>query len=77
VLLGAVLGFVLPGLRPEKEAVAQTAPAVTTPRFQISAYAGSTPQGIGHGCYIIDTVTGQVWHARQGGLAEKVADKLR
>jgi hypothetical protein len=46
-------------------------------RYQISAYG--TPTGGGgfhHGCYVLDTATGQVWHVLAGGVPEKVADKL-
>ena len=43
-------------------------------RYQISAYAGVTPGGVHHGCYIVDTTTGQVWHAPAGGAIEKVSE---
>lgn len=83
VLLAFGLGFLLGSGIMEKSAVAQgqPAPGPIPPRFQISAYAG--PVGahnvtnVSHGCYIIDTVTGEVWHTRYGGKAEKVSDKLR
>ena len=42
-------------------------------RYQISAYAGSAVGGVGHGCYIVDTTTGQVWHALAGGTIQKVS----
>jgi hypothetical protein len=45
-------------------------------RYQISAYGSATPGGVHHGCYIVDTQTGKVWHALSGGVPEKVADKL-
>ena len=62
------------------------------PRFQISAwgYAGSqTAQGPGgrpvtggaasaaHGCYIVDTLTGELWHAATDGKLHKLSEKLR
>ena len=46
-------------------------------RFQISAYAGEAENGVAHGCYIVDTFTGRVWHSRLGGNAERVSDSLR
>lgn len=57
-------------------AVAQTGSTSAAGRYQISAYAGSTNAGVGHGCYLVDTATGQVWHTRLGGSAEKVSGKL-
>jgi hypothetical protein len=45
-------------------------------RYQISSYSGPTPQGVHHGCYVVDTLTGQLWHARLGGPPEKVSAKL-
>jgi len=77
LLVGAALGLVGAKLGPEPNAFAQLGPVAPSPRFQISAYAGQTAQGVHHGCYILDTVTGQVWHTRLGGSAEKVSDKLR
>jgi hypothetical protein len=47
-----------------------------TGRYQISAYAGQADAGVSHGCYIVDTRTGQVWYTRAGGEAEKVSDQL-
>jgi hypothetical protein len=46
-------------------------------RFQISAYAGQAEHGVAHGCYIVDTFTGRVWHTRLGGTPERVSDSLR
>jgi hypothetical protein len=48
-------------------------PAKTDSRYQISAYAGTAGGSVHHGCYVLDTATGQVWHTRLGGDAEKVA----
>ena len=42
-------------------------------RYQISAYAGTNPGGVHHGCYIVDTTTGQVWHTGVGGALQKVS----
>ncbi len=59
-----------------------------TERFQISAWGMASPQpgartagtteGRGErGCYILDTVTGELWHAAADGQAKKISDKLR
>ena len=60
-------------------AVAQApAAAASVGRYQISAYAGpSGGGGVHHGCYIVDTATGTVWHTRSGGTVEKVSDNLQ
>lgn len=72
LLIGLVLGTAFFG----NPAVAQTGSAASAGRYQISAYAGSTKDGLAHGCYVLDTATGQVWHTRLGGEAEKVSGKL-
>ena len=72
LLFGASLGAMLF----DNPAVAQTGSATSAGRYQISAYAGTTADGLGHGCYIVDTTTGQVWHTRLGGSAENVSGKL-
>jgi hypothetical protein len=47
-------------------------------QYQISAYAGPTGGGgVHHGCYIVDTSTGEVWHSRSGGTVEKVSGSLQ
>jgi len=51
-------------------------PAGAASRYQVSAYAGGVGEDVHHGCYIVDTRTGELWHARLGGTPEKVADKL-
>ena len=62
--------------------------AVPAQRFQISAWGmgypqppGNTPgSGIGRGergCYIVDTVTGELWHAAADGPPKKISEKLR
>lgn len=38
-------------------------------RFQISAWGGDEAQ---HGCYVLDTYTGQLWHCRRGTEVTKV-----
>jgi hypothetical protein len=73
-----VLGFGLAVTLRDQDAMAQpVADGGAAGRFQISAFAGSSPQGVFHGCYVIDTTTGKVWHVRSGaGAPEKVTDKL-
>jgi hypothetical protein len=60
-------------------AVAQApAAAASEGRYQISAYASPTESGrVHHGCYIVDTATGTVWHTRAGGTAEKISGNLQ
>lgn len=59
------------------QAAAQAAPEPQA-RYQVSAYAAQQGAGtFGHGCYILDTTTGELWHARSGGKTEKVSEKMR
>lgn len=41
-------------------------------RYQVSAYGTSN----GHGCYIVDTMTGKTWHTTNGQRPEIVASGL-
>jgi hypothetical protein len=41
-------------------------------RFQATAYGSPS----GHGCYIVDTMTGQTWHVRNGQSPQVVASGL-
>lgn len=82
--LGLVAGLLLANLLSGSGVLAQTAaqperakePMITRggemPRYQVSAYGTSS----GNGCYIIDTTTGETWHADQFNPAKKVSDKL-
>lgn len=46
--------------------------------YQVSSYAAQQNSGaFGHGCYIINTTTGELWHARTGAKPEKVGDRLK
>jgi hypothetical protein len=47
------------------------------PRFQISAYGGKSPQGEFHGCYTVDTATGELWVTAGGQPAKRVSEPLR
>ena len=78
LLLGAglIVGLCLGGNIMGPAANAQGIPnAVATPRFQISAWG--TGNG-GSGCYIVDTVTGEVWRAGIIGneKPQKTSEKL-
>jgi hypothetical protein len=79
VLLAAAciaLGYALAGDVHLSQAVAQPVGEGGAPRFQASAFAAASPEGVFHGCYVIDTTTGETWHVRAGGEPVKVADKL-
>lgn len=76
LLVGLLLGVVV-GQNWDSFANAQApAAAKSVLRYQISAYAGTTSGAVHHGCYIVDTTTGQVWHTRAGGTAEQVSGSL-
>ena len=47
------------------------------PRFQISAFSGQTPQGVFHGCYTVDTATGELWVTAGDQPAKRVSEPLR
>lgn len=71
LLCGLVLGFLLAGISP---ADAQPARAPATQRYQISAFAGQAPNGdIFHGCYSVDTSTGETWLTIPGQAEQKVS----
>jgi hypothetical protein len=83
-IIGAFLVVVAMGMvafaqiEADRPANPQPAAAGTVLRYQISAYAGTGGGGgVHHGCYIVDTQTGEVWHTRTGGTAEKVSGGLR
>ncbi len=76
-LLGVLLGALMTSGLGVRQADAQQAAQAAPSRFQVSAYAGPTKEGFGHGCYIIDSATGELWHAHYGGKLEKVSDKIR
>jgi hypothetical protein len=78
---GLVVGVWLAGGVAETRATAQVLPG-NTPRYQISAWGMGHPMlppGAGRGergCYIVDTVTGQLWHSAADGPIKKITDKL-
>ena len=72
VIGGAGLGLVLASLAP---AVAQQDQAPAVHHYQVSAFAGQAQNGdMGHGCYTIDTDTGEVWMSLAGGVPQKVSE---
>ena len=73
--VGLILGYILGSIEIIRPAQAQ--PADRSPsKYQISAYAGQGGEGVHHGCYVLDTTTGAVWHVLKGGQAERVAQRL-
>ena len=50
----------------------------STQRYQISAWAsGNENVHKVHGCYIIDTLSGELWLTKDGGAPKKLAEKLK
>ena len=79
LVVGLIVGFCVSGNATGPNANAQGIPiAVPTPRFQVSAWAiGAGPGFLGnHGCYIVDTVSGELWQTTASGKPLKVSDKL-
>ncbi len=81
VLVGLAVGIAVGSGVFERRAEAQGVPISPQPaRFQISAYGyGSAGAGnpAGRGCYIVDTVTGELWYAAADGQPKKISEKLR
>ena len=74
VFLG-LIGVDLVGGQDSPQPVTPAAQQPATPRYQVSAYAASKYQGVNHGCYVVDTMTGELWHARQGGQPDKIVSE--
>jgi hypothetical protein len=82
---GLVVGMLVGGGVMDRSALAQgekgAAAQPQTARFQISAwsYAGNPSIRFPseRGCYIVDTVTGELWHAAADGQPKKISEKLR
>ena len=77
---GLTLGLLLAGGF-EKRAEAQPPPP-QAPRYQISAWGMGYASGNGfgkgeRGCYIVDTVTGELWHAPADGKPTRLSAPLR
>jgi hypothetical protein len=85
LLVGVIVGWAASGVDWSREAIAQEKNVDTfsdqesrerrfvapvTGRYEISAYGSPS----GHGCYRVDTVTGNVWHIANGQPPKPVAD---
>jgi len=57
--------------------VAAATGTATGPRFQISAWAFAGDGRNGHGAYVVDTATGEVWVIHEDGAQKKLVDKLK
>ena len=80
--LGLLMGFVVGSGGLERQTLAQApAPGGTVGRYQVSAWGHGNQVGAGsRGCYIVDTVTGELWHVAQdgsGGISKKIGQQLR
>ena len=81
--IGLMIGFLVGAGAMERNANAQAVPIRQLPsRFQISAWGMGygTGNGFGkgeRGCYIVDTVTGELWHAPADGKPNKISEKLQ
>jgi len=84
LLLGLVFGYVVGGGNLERTARGQAAtpgPVAATsplpfPRYMIQAWAyGQHPNGA-HGCYVVDTATGELWHASMSNPPVKLANEM-
>ncbi len=60
----------------DNRAMAQAPEPGNVLRYQISAYAGQRDGDVHHGCYVVDTRTGQVWHVLAGGGRQEVSAAL-
>jgi hypothetical protein len=74
IALVAVLMNVAPAAAQRGQAV--VAPVESAPRYQISAYASGGGDKHRHGYFVIDTVSGEIWHAINGGAPQK-QDQIR
>lgn len=81
VLTGLVAGLLLSSLLGGTGVLAQSSygsrpgqvPLQGQGRFQVSSYGHGRG---GYGCYIIDTTTGQTWHAESNSSPSVLAPKL-
>ena len=77
LLVVLLLGIAI-GQQWDNRAMAQAPEPGNVLRYQISAYAGPAGSGdVHHGCYIVDTRTGQVWHVLAGGGRQEVSAALQ
>jgi hypothetical protein len=57
--------------------VAAATGTATGPRFQVSAWGFAGEGRSGHGAYVVDTTTGELWVVHEGGIQKKLVDKLK
>lgn len=62
--------------QPEREPRPMITRMPDVARYQVSAYAHGTQSSAGHGCYIVDTLTGATWHIEGTRPPQKINDKL-
>ena len=82
LLVGLFLGCLLNSGALERRATAQApVPVGNAPRYQISAWGMGAGTGISQrmerGCYIVDTMTGELWHVAADGAAKKLANNMK
>lgn len=76
ILCGAALGVLLACLAPALAQPERAGPPTPAPaRYQISAFAGQAQNGdMVHGCYTIDTATGETWVSLGSGGQQRVSE---
>ena len=76
--VGLVVGMLVGGGVLDRHAEAQVVSS-SSQRFQVSAWSNAGGQGFHaeRGCYIVDTVTGELWHAAADGQPKRISEKLR
>jgi len=79
LFIGVAVGFVAGGGSVDRTAKGQGIGGKESdwaePRFQMATWATSTPPG-SHGCYILNTVTGELWHAKNEDAPKKLANEM-
>ena len=83
LFVGVAVGFVAGGGSINRAAIGQGVggngefdAVPPEPRFQMTTWATSTGTSSQHGCYILDTITGELWHANNGEAPTKLADEM-
>ena len=51
--------------------VAAATGTATGPRFQVSAWGFASDHGSGHGAYVVDTMSGEVWVVREAAARRR------
>ena len=74
LVAGLVVGLCVGGIATGPIAHAQVTPIpASVQRFQIAAWSSGTGS---YGCYITDTMTGQLWQSTGSGRPVKISEKL-